>query len=76
MCSSDLFSGVCILYIGWCVYFVCFPVTIWRVMYVNLFILVLLLLFAFVLGAVSVLLYQFIRRYRYLKAWFDGTHPN
>lgn len=36
-------------------------------MYVNLFILVLLLLFAFVLGAVSVLLYQFIRRYRYLK---------
>ncbi len=42
----------------------------------NLFILVLLLLFAFVLGAVSVLLYQFVCRYRHLKAWFDGTHPN
>lgn len=45
-------------------------------MYVNLFILVLLLLLAFALGAVSVLLYQFVRRYRHLKAWFDGTHPN
>lgn len=45
-------------------------------MYVNLFILVLLLLLAFALGAVSVLLYQFVRRYWHLKAWFDGTHPN
>lgn len=42
----------------------------------NLFILVLLLLFAFGLGAASVLLYQFVRKYRYLKEWFDGTHPN
>lgn len=42
----------------------------------NLFILVLLLLFAYILGAVSVLLYQFVTRYRHLKALFDGTHPD